>query len=148
MMPNSLVTASRQDRGSPESQCVAKLSDTGLFPDSSWNSGDTGTAASERQRRSGSKPRVGATRLPWVIRPEPSQPQRGCDRNTMFGRNPVGVDRTYAMRTQGSLRQPWAGGQNAVGVHAESLSNLSPAPASYLVAAVPEPSVRQGTTSS
>ncbi len=51
-----------------------------------------GPAASERQRRSDSKPRVGATRLPWVKRPELSQPQRGCDLMTSPGRNPVGVE--------------------------------------------------------
>jgi len=78
-----------------------------------------GPAASERQRRSDSKPRVGATRLPWVKRPESSQPQRGCDL-TAYGRNPVGVELTCTIRTQGSLRQPWAGGRNAVGVPASS----------------------------
>ncbi len=79
-----------------------------------------GAAAAERQRRSDSKPRVGATRLPWVKRPEYSQPQRGCGPMTSLRRNPVGVEIPCSIRTQGSLRQPWAGGRNAVGVPASS----------------------------
>ncbi len=87
---------------------------------SSQSSGDTGPAASERQWRSDSKPRVGATRLPWVKRPEYSQPQRGCGSMSARGHNPVGVELPRSIRTQGSLRQPWAGGRNAVGVPASS----------------------------
>jgi hypothetical protein len=74
-------------------------------------------AVSERQRRSDSTPRVGARRLPWEIRRASFQPQRGCDSLTPIGRNPVGVELPCSIRTQGSLRQPWAGGRNAVGVH-------------------------------
>ncbi len=45
-----------------------------------------------------------------------AQPQRGCGPLTPHGHNPVGVEMPCSMRTQGSLRQPWAGGRNAVGV--------------------------------
>src|SRR6266511_1995037 len=78
--------------------------------------GDNRSAALERQRRSDSKPRVGAARLPWVTRPESSQPQRGCDAMAAVGHNPVGVEIISPIRTQGSLRQPWAVGRNAFGV--------------------------------
>src|SRR6266487_2865066 len=54
--------------------------------------GNAGPATSDRQRRSGSKPRVGATRLPWVDWLESCQPQRGSGPRTAFGRNPVGRD--------------------------------------------------------
>jgi len=87
---------------------------------SSLNFEDTRPAASERQRCSDSNPRVGATRLPWVKRPESSQPQRGCGPMSALGHNPVGVEFHCSIRTQGSLRQPWAGGRNAVGVPASS----------------------------
>ena len=70
---------------------------------------------SERQRRSDPKPRVGAQRLPWVNPTESLQPQRGCAPSSC-GRNPVGVEILCYIRTQGSLRQPWAVGRNAVGV--------------------------------
>src|SRR5436309_14974972 len=45
-----------------------------------------------------------------------AQPQRGCGPLTPHAHNPVGVEMPCSMRTQGSLRQPWAGGRNAVGV--------------------------------
>jgi len=134
--------------------------------------------SAERQRRSASKPRVGAKRLPWVNRTNSPQPQRGCAPMRALGRIPVGIrckfnvgSSTLEVRrserrtsnvqrptsnveihslsplgervrvrgygahwcpacpltpalspdggegvTQGSLRQPWAGGRNAVGV--------------------------------
>jgi len=51
---------------------------------------------------------------------ESSQPQRGCVPMSALGRNPVGVVELTSIRTQGSLRQPWAAGRNAVGVPASS----------------------------
>jgi len=49
-----------------------------------------------------------------------TQPQRGCVQETCDGgRNPVGVDEIFNPKTQGSPRglgQPWAVGQNPVGV--------------------------------
>jgi hypothetical protein len=89
--------------------------------------GHAGPVSFERQERSDSKPRVGATRLPWVKWPESSQPQRGCGPIKVFGHNPVGVDILCFIQTQGSLRQPWAGGQNAVGVPRKSAMNLGAA---------------------
>jgi len=73
--------------------------------------------AGESQRDSVLQPKVGAARLPWVGASDGPQPQRGCgQRAPGRGRNPVGVVLSFRDVTQGSLRQPWAGGRNAVGV--------------------------------
>ena len=74
----------------------------------------------QSQRDCGSKPRVGAPRLPWEGGSWSSQPQRGCGPDTTGeenGRNPVGVDvrgRTVPRVAPGA--QSWAGGQNPFGI--------------------------------
>ena len=74
---------------------------------------------SQRQRRCGPKPRVGARneRLPWEGTFVAVQPQRGCGAGGGNRRNPVGVE-TVACITPRVARssQPWAGGRNPVGI--------------------------------
>ncbi len=57
----------------------------------------------ESQRDSVPKPRVARHELPWVIRSNPSQPQRGCVwPRAPIRRNPVEVDDAFDSRSQGS----------------------------------------------
>jgi hypothetical protein len=71
-------------------------------------SGIDSTPPWERQRRSGRKPRVAATRLPWVHRAAIRQPHRGCGASTptrfavRLHQNPDGVHDLFDTKSQGS----------------------------------------------
>jgi hypothetical protein len=72
----------------------------------------------QSQRDCGSKPKVGAPRLPWEGGWRFQQPQRGCGPDaTRLAATPLGLLTIWQpIPRVAPWAQPWAGGQNPVGI--------------------------------